>query len=60
MRPGDIVRFTTTLYDDWGLGLIICEHRIVDRDGVVHPGYYWVLTQCGEKVVSDSFMEKIE
>lgn len=54
------MRFTTSLYDEWGLGLIIKDHRIVDRDGVLHRGYYWVLTQCGQKVVSDSFMEKIE
>jgi hypothetical protein len=31
----------------------------VDRDGRKHPGYYHVMTQVGEKLVSDSFMEEL-
>lgn len=59
MKPGDLVRFTTSLYHDWGLGLIIREYDMVDRDGRKHPGYYHVMTQVGERLVSDSFMEEL-
>ena len=59
MKPGDLVRFTTFLYHDWGLGLIIREYDMADRDGVKHLGFYYVMTQVGERLVSDSFMEEL-
>jgi hypothetical protein len=59
VKPGDLVRFTTSMYRDWGLGLIIREYDMVDRDGRKHPGFYYVMTQVGERLVSDSFMEEL-
>lgn len=59
MKPGDLVRFTTNMYRDWGLGLIIREYDMVDRDGVKHLGFYYVMTRVGERLVSDSFMEEL-
>ena len=59
MRIGSLVKFTTSVYNGWGLGLILREYDMVDRDGRKHPGYYHVMTQVGEKLVSDSFMEEL-
>jgi hypothetical protein len=59
MRIGSLVKFTTSVYRGWGLGLILREYDMVDRDGRKHPGYYHVMTQVGEKLVSDSFMEEL-
>jgi hypothetical protein len=59
MRIGSLVKFTTSVYSGWGLGLILREYDMVDRDGRKHPGYYHVMTQVGEKLVSDSFMEEL-
>ena len=59
MRVGSLVKFTTASYHDWGLGLILRQYDIVDREGRKHPGFYYVLTQLGQKLVSDSFMEEL-
>lgn len=59
MRIGSLVKFTNTLYYDWGLGLILREYDIVDREGRKHPGFYYVLTQLGQKLASDSFMDEL-
>lgn len=60
MKSGDIVKFTTSVYQDcWGLGLIIENANIVDRDGRLHPEFFRVLTQEGIKVVAGCFMEII-
>ncbi len=59
VRIGSLVKFTTVAYNEWGLGLILREYDIVDRDGRKHPGYYYVMTRAGEKLVSDSFMDEL-
>jgi len=59
VKPGDMVRFTTSVYRTWGLGVVLSEYSMKDRDGRVHPGFYYVLTVEGEKLVSYNFMEKI-
>jgi len=59
MKPGDLVRFTTSVYSGWGLGLILRPYDMADRDGVKHLGFYYVMTQVGERLVSDSFMEEV-
>lgn len=59
LKSGTLVRFTMTVYQDWGLGVVLHYHDIKDREGRSHPGYYMVFTQRGEKVVSDSFMEVV-
>jgi hypothetical protein len=50
-----MVRFTTSVYRTWGLGVVLSEYSMKDRD----PGFYYVLTVEGEKLVSYNFMEKI-
>ena len=59
MRIGSLVKFTTSVYSGWGLGLILCEYDMVDRDGRKHLGHYHVMTLLGVKLVSDSFMEEL-
>jgi len=59
MNPGDLVFFTVNLYKSWGIGIILREYHLVDRDGKKHDGYYYVLTHEGEKLVSDHFMDPI-
>ena len=59
MKPGDLVRFNVSAYFDLGFGIILREYDMVDRDGVLHPGFYYVLTRGGEKLISDSFMELV-
>ena len=59
MRIGSLVKFTTSVYSGWGLGLILREYDMVDRDGRKHLGFYYVMTQVGERLASDSFMEKL-
>lgn len=59
IQIGDLVRFTASVYNNLGIGLVIREHEIVDRDGTQHRGYYCVLTQRGQKVISQVFMEKL-
>lgn len=59
MRIGSLVKFTNALYYVWGLGLILRQYDIVDREGRKHSGFYYVLTQLGQKLVSDSFMEEL-
>jgi len=59
VRIGSLVKFTTSVYSGWGLGLILREYDRVDRDGRKHPGYYHVMTLLGVKLVSDSFMEEL-
>ena len=54
-----MVRFTTSVYRTWGLGVVLSEYNMKDRDGRVHPGFYYVLTVEGEKLVSYNFMDKI-
>ena len=60
MKMGTLVRFTVSMYSDWGFGIILREKPIVDRDGRNHTGFYEVFTaNCGEKVVSKDFFEVI-
>ena len=33
MRIGSLVKFTPTMYSGWGLGLILRQYDIVDREG---------------------------
>jgi hypothetical protein len=59
MIPGSLVRFNVSLYKHWGICVVLREYNMVDRDGRKHPGYYYVLTPEGEKLISDHFMELI-
>jgi hypothetical protein len=60
MRIGSLVKFTNTLYREWGLGLILREYDMQDRNGTKHAGFYYVFTQLGDtRLVSDSFMEEL-
>lgn len=62
MKLGSLVRFTSQVYINhgWGIGVIIREYDVPDRDGKTHPGHYYVLTHRGEKLVADCFMEEIK
>ena len=55
MRIGSLVKFTNALYSNWGLGLILREYDGNHK----HLGYYYVMTQSGERLASDSFMEEL-
>jgi len=60
MRIGSLVKFTNSLYHDWGLGLILREYDMQDRNGTKHTGFYYVFTQLGDtRLVSDSYMEEL-
>jgi len=59
MKIGDLVFFTVTLYKHWGIGIVLREYNMVDRDGRKHQGFYYVLTPEGENLISDHFMELI-
>ena len=58
MRIGSLVKFSESYPRSWGLGLILRKyddkHKHLD-----YLGYYYVLTQLGQKLVSDSFMEEL-
>ena len=60
MNPGSLVRFTVSMYHNWGIGTIIRPKTYTDRDGRVHSSYYEVYTLEGIKVVHKEFMERIE
>lgn len=60
LTPGDIVKFTSNLYRDWGLGLVLHHAIIRDREGRIHVGFFDVLTAAGVKRVSCNFMEKLD
>jgi len=57
VKPGDLVKFTVSVYNDWGIGLVICD---LSERGGDWKGYYNVLTLKGIKGVSYHFMELIE
>lgn len=57
MKTGDLIFFTITTYKRWGICVVLREYDMVDRDGRKHPGFYYVLTPEGEKLISDQFME---
>ena len=60
MRVGSLVKFTTASYHDWGLGLILRPYDVMDRDNRIRCfGFYYVMTQLGQKLVSDSYMEEL-
>ncbi len=59
MKPGDLVRFTANMYRTWGIGVVLREYSMKDREGRIHADFYYVLTVEGEKLVSHNFMEKI-
>ena len=59
VKTGDFIRFTVSTYKHWGIGVVLREYNMVDRDGRKHTGYYYVLTHEGEKLISDHFMEPI-
>jgi len=60
MKIGSLVKFTHTMYREWGLGLVLREHRIMGRDNQISClGFYYVMTQLGEKLTSDSYMEEL-
>ena len=58
MRVGSLVKFSESYPRSWDLGLILRKyddkHKHLD-----YLGYYYVLTQLGQKLVSDSFMEEL-
>lgn len=58
MRIGSLVKFSESYPRSWGLGLILLKyddkHKHLD-----YLGYYYVLTQLGQKLISDSFMEEL-
>ena len=60
MRIGSLVKFSESYPRSWGLGLILHKyddkHKRLDS---VYSGYYYALTQLGQKLVSDSFMEEL-
>jgi hypothetical protein len=62
LRPGSLIRFTSSVYISagWGLGLVIGSHDIYDRDGANHTGFHTVLTAVGVKAVHEVFMLAIE
>ena len=55
MRVGSLVKFTAASYSNQGLGLILREYDGNHK----YLGYYYVMTQSGEKLASDSFMEEL-
>ena len=59
MKRGALVRFTVSIYSSWGLGILLGEKPMVDREGRNHRGFYDVLTQCGVKLVSEEFFERL-
>jgi len=63
MRVGSLVKFTHLTYREWGLGLILrlCyKYEVMDRDNQIRClGFYYVMTQLGEKLASDSYMEQV-
>lgn len=59
MKRGTLVRFTVSIYSSWGLGILLGEKPMVDREGRNHRGFYHVLTQCGVKLVSEEFFERL-
>lgn len=59
LGSGDLVGFTVSLYEDIGLGMVICEKPIYDRNGTLHTSFYCVLTHTGVKVISDAFMKRL-
>ncbi len=59
MKRGTLVRFNVYPYSSWGLGILLGEKPMVDREGRNHRGFYDVLTQRGVKLVSDEFFERL-
>ena len=60
MRVGSLVKFTHSLYREWGLGLILRPYDVMDRFNRIRCfGFYYVMTQLGEKLASDSYMEQV-
>lgn len=61
MRIGSLVKFMSHSMRKQGynLGLIIREYNTANCNGIIIPGFYYVLTQCGEKLVSDRFMKEV-
>lgn len=59
IKPGDIVRFTSLLHCDLGLGLVLAEKLYLDDKGNLFPGHFVVLTSKGQKIIYHSLMEAI-
>lgn len=59
MSPGDLVRFTVSLYRNWEIGIVIRDYAMKSTDSRWQDEYYYVLTKDGERLVSEHFMKKI-
>ena len=60
--PGQLVRFISTIYRDWGLGIVLRHADVRDRSGRRrHPAGFWVvLTSRGEqKTLNRAFLEAV-
>jgi hypothetical protein len=59
MKRGDLVRFTSHVYKEWGLGIIMEKYVMTDSNRFEPPGFFFVFTPVGRKLVSALFMEVI-